>query len=189
MEIQISSLPEYTYVEDYYYITEEGYIVSYAKNGRRVLKSHINKSGYKINNITIKKGTGKKTFILHRIVAYAFLPKNIEHIEVNHIDGNKLNNNISNLEWVTKKENIEHSWNIGLRDNSWAKGSKNYQWKGNHKNCRSIVQKDKNGNVINKYNSIAIAARENPNLKRHRIDQALAKEDNYYEGFLWEYND
>ena len=63
---------------------------------------------------------------IHRLVAKAFIENTYPNIknEVNHIDGNKTNNNVDNLEWVSRKENIRHAFKIGL--NHGAKGIKNY---------------------------------------------------------------
>ena len=51
---------------------------------------------------------------VHRMVAEAFLPKREVANEINHIDGNKRNNHVSNLEWCTPKENMQHSKQLGL---------------------------------------------------------------------------
>lgn len=56
----------------------------------------------------------KKNFHIHRLVALAFIPKIENKPEVNHIDGNKSNNHISNLEWCTKSENMSHSYKTNL---------------------------------------------------------------------------
>ncbi len=71
-----------------------------------------NKNGYKRINLTVN---GVMTgFLVHRLVAEVFVknPRNLPH--VNHIDGEKLNNHPSNLEWVTHKENIHHAYKTGL---------------------------------------------------------------------------
>lgn len=51
---------------------------------------------------------------IHRLVATTFIPNPNNKPEVNHIDGNKENNNVTNLEWVTKSENGFHAYRIGL---------------------------------------------------------------------------
>lgn len=75
----------------------------YIMNGR---KSNIKPTAYvafSINGKHYRKD-------LHRLVAETFIPNHNESDEVNHIDGNRLNNNVSNLEWVTNKENIRHAF-------------------------------------------------------------------------------
>jgi hypothetical protein len=58
-----------------------------------------------------------KRFYIHRLVAFAFLDKGASKTEVNHIDGNKANNTLCNLEWVTSKENKHHAIEKGLTNN------------------------------------------------------------------------
>jgi len=95
------------------------------RNGKlRLLKAWINAYGYV--SVKLYKRTAPKTFIkkttpLHRIMAIAFLPNESNKPEVNHIDGNKKNNTLSNLEWNTSKENVTHAISNGLRD---TKGEK-----------------------------------------------------------------
>lgn len=92
----------------------------YTKTGKFPSLS-LDGSGYLTFNIFPKIGGIKKsrTIRIHRLVASAFIPNPDNLPEVNHKDGNKLNNCVSNLEWVTGYENIHHAWENGL-----AKGAK-----------------------------------------------------------------
>lgn len=76
-----------------------------------------NRSGteYQIINLTLSDGS-KKTFRLHRLVLMAFQPvENMQNLEVNHKDGNKMNNKLENLEWCTPSENQKHAFQTGLQ--------------------------------------------------------------------------
>ena len=68
--------------------------------------------GYKTVNLT--KNKVRKAFSVHRLVAEAFIPNPEGKPEVNHIDGDKLNNNYANLEWCTRRENLQHAYDTGL---------------------------------------------------------------------------
>jgi hypothetical protein len=75
-----------------------------------ILQPHLNKEGgYRRVNI------GGKHRYVHRLVAESFYDGDPKKLDVNHIDGNKENNTLSNLEWVTRKENIKHAFINGLK--------------------------------------------------------------------------
>ena len=94
-----------------YLINENGDIFDIKENKLR--KQTVSERGYLKVSFYVN---GKyKKFFIHRLVMIHFNPiDNMENLQVNHIDGNKQNNNVSNLEWCTNKENSEHAWRTGL---------------------------------------------------------------------------
>lgn len=161
--------------------------MSYFRGKRHKKAYSTNHKGYYAGTLSTYNGK-HKSFLAHRLVALAFIPNPENKEQVNHINGVKKDNKVTNLEWVTNQENMTHSWDTGLRDNSWSKGKRNYQWEGNHKNCRIVVQKDLEGNTLNIYKSIAIASRET-GLGINGIGKTCRGETttNHYKGYIWEF--
>lgn len=79
-----------------------------------LLKTRKNKNGY-IDIVLLKEGR-QSSFLIHRLVALNFIINNDNKEQINHKDGNKQNNNICNLEWCTRKENIKHSFDNNLQN-------------------------------------------------------------------------
>ena len=67
--------------------------------------------------ISINQNGKIKRKLVHRLVANAFIPNPLNKPQVNHKDGNKLNNNIENLEWCTCQENTKHAYDNKLQNN------------------------------------------------------------------------
>jgi hypothetical protein len=84
------------------------------KDGFRNLKLSANNTGYFM--VRPHKGGLGKTCKVHRLVAETFIPNPYNKRTVNHIDGNKTNNHVSNLEWSTHSENTQHAYDIGLME-------------------------------------------------------------------------
>lgn len=74
--------------------------------------------------VSLSKDNKQKFLAIHRLVAISFLGLH-EKLTVNHIDGNKENNRLENLEWISIEENLKHSWKSGLRDHLDTKGDLN----------------------------------------------------------------
>ena len=139
--------------EDLYLVSNIGNIRRKGKDKNR--KYNINKSGYVLVNLY---NNGKyKNLLVHRLVALAFIPNPENKPEVNHKDGNKLNNNADNLEWVTEKENVVHSYKklgrIGFAGN---KGNKD---KITEK-TKPVIQYDLNNKFIRVWASKEYASRK-----------------------------
>ncbi len=94
-----------------YRISENGNV--YTLNNKIKVYS-LNNKGYK--RITLSNQGIKKSFSIHRLVALHFIPNPLNLPQVNHLDGNKLNNHVSNLEWCTNKQNIRHAIDNNLAD-------------------------------------------------------------------------
>jgi DNA-binding CsgD family transcriptional regulator len=77
------------------------------------LRIGFNRNGYQ--NVKLCFNLKSKMFYLHKLVAETFLGERLDGFEVNHKDGNKVNNVVDNLEYVTHKENVLHSTELGLR--------------------------------------------------------------------------
>lgn len=99
-------------IDDKYVISSDGYVLN-TKTNKPVVFSK-DKKGYMKARLYSPNSTNpdkRKPFRLHRLIAKAFLNTYSDKLQVNHIDGDKTNNHISNLEMVTASENMYHAWN------------------------------------------------------------------------------
>lgn len=95
-----------------YFASRDGQIMSNIGSKKKILTQWVDTRGYKRVKIVInKKSTG---IGVHRLIALTFLPNPLNKEQVNHKDGNKKNNKVSNLEWNTCAENIKHAWKNNL---------------------------------------------------------------------------
>lgn len=91
-----------------YQISNLGNVRSYATNKWKPLaKTFIKKNG-EYGHLVTRLGVGSKHYSVHRLVAKAFIPNPDNKPEINHIDNNTRNNIVTNLEWVTHAENMQH---------------------------------------------------------------------------------
>lgn len=128
---------------------------------------------YKVNdNGYIRVYIYNKTYALHRLVALAFIENTENKEQVNHIDGNKINNKVENLEWVTNRENQIHKNKIGLGNNF----------------TRKITQYDLEMNKIKDFTSIVEASKE-LNIGKSNIRGVLKNSRKTSGGFIFKYLD
>lgn len=117
-----------------YYALEDGNI--YSEKTNKILSKHLDKDGYE--KVRLISEDGRHTYSVHRLILESFLPiENMENLQVNHIDGNKQNNNLTNLEWCTCHENNLHAHRIGLKT---QKGEKNNASKLTEDEVKEIIQ-------------------------------------------------
>ena len=105
-----------------YEVTSKGEVYSYKNGERKLLKPAVSGSGY--HGLSLSNGKEKKAVQVHRLVAMSFLPNPKKLEIVNHIDGNKTNNALSNLEWNTRKGNAKHWANTIAPKNAAARKEK-----------------------------------------------------------------
>lgn len=123
--------------EGCYQISDAGQIIRTGKStgatvGRR-LKLQDHKEGYIATSLWMDNK--EKRFLVHRLVYAAFCGPILDGLQINHINGNKKDNRLENLEAVTQQENIEHAVRTGLAD---GKGEKNSQAKLTAEKVRDI---------------------------------------------------
>lgn len=114
----------------------------------RILKPNKIKNGYLV--VYLSKNNTNYPCYIHRLVAEAFIPNPNRLPAINHIDGNKENCSVDNLEWVTYSENNQHAYDTGLK----PKGEGQYKAKLKEKDVREIRKRGKTGiyeSIANRY--------------------------------------
>lgn len=144
--------------EGLYQVNNLGQIKSlnFGRTGKQgLLKTTINKHGYEC--VHLSKNKGDQILFVHVLVAKAFIdnPNPSIKTQVNHIDGNKLNNHLDNLEWVSPKENTNHAIKNGLRERMPIRNPKGKS----NKFSKTIGQYSKQGDLIKVWFCISDAAR------------------------------
>lgn len=96
-----------------YFICDKGFVISTTR-GLTILKPRMGKHGYTRVYLRDVNTHKRKDYKLHRLVAEYFLDNDENFDIVNHIDGNKANNHVENLEWCTQRDNNLHAYAQGL---------------------------------------------------------------------------
>ena len=136
----------------------------------KIISQHV-RNGYKAACLYNPDTKQKNTYNVHRLVTEAFLPNIDNKLFVNHKDGNRQNNNIENLEWVSPKENSKHALDTNLH-----KGGK----------CKKVLQFTMDGVYIASFDSI-LEASKFTNTNDRQISSVCKGKRKSSGGFKWEY--
>lgn len=128
-----------------------------------------------------KPNQRSKTISVHRLVAEAFIKNPHNYPQVNHKDGDKTNNNVDNLEWVTASENKLHSFRV-LGYKGGKTGCIGYK----NPNSRPVIQMDLKGNFIAEYGSI-LQAEKHTGIANSAIGQVCRGKYKQTNGYIWHY--
>jgi hypothetical protein len=162
-----------------YRISSDGRL--YNVNTHKELKGHLDKNGYKC--FTTRCDGKNVTYKAHRLVAIEFIPNPDSLPQVNHKDGNKLNNTVENLEWVTHQQNMEH-WRlrqdfatqvntpIAKRESKLNKGK------------QPVLQYTLNGEFIEEFSSYMDAERKT-GIRSGNISLAARGKRHTAGGYIW----
>lgn len=160
--------------EGVYQVSNQGNVRRLLSGGRT--KPLKNREGL-YYTVSLSYSQYKKTYAVHRLVAETFLLRKPWETEVNHKDGNKHNNCVENLEWVTQQDNIKHATHV-LGNSPFGKPPRK---------CRCL---DDEGNVIAEYPSITEAAKALGKISaRAAITNVCKGYSPTAYGYHWEYAD
>lgn len=154
-----------------YQVSSNGYVMSL---GSETSKTKILKSGKASNGyltVALCKNGKQKTYCVHRLVAEAFIPNNQKLKCINHKDGNKTNNNVSNLEWCSSSYNNYHSIYTKLNDCS-----------------KAVYQYDLQGNLVKEWESQSKASRD-LGISQCNISACCRGLYKQARGFIWRFKE
>lgn len=154
--------------EGRYQISSYGNVRSLCNPQKVIIrKLKINHDGYYA--VTLFDGLSRQTFLVHRLVAQHFIPNPLNKSEVNHLDFNKTNNRLENLEWCTGEENLVHAYQHG-RSNIG----------------KPVEQLSKSGIPVREYKSIS-DARKKSGIGSKEIRNCALGISRSAGGYLWRF--
>lgn len=174
MEEIWKDIPDY---EGLYMVSNLGRVKSLSKyhhKREQILKNKLTKDGY--YETTLFKNGKAKYIRTHRLVAFAFIPNTFNKEQINHIDGNKLNNCVENLEWCTLQENKDHAIRTGLQDFIGEKNPK----------AKSVIQYDLNNNEIARFKTLREAMNKTGVLE-NKISTVCNHHRKTAGGYIWKF--
>ena len=154
------------------------------KNKKRIrtfknkkIKQILRKDGYYFVNLS--KNGKVKTAKVHRLIAETFLKNDVNCNIINHKDGNKINNNVTNLEWCTCSHNTKEAYRLGLRKPNILKEALNGR-------SKPVLQYDTSKNFIKKWSCIKEASKK-LKIKDSNISLVCKGKRKTAGGYIWKY--
>ena len=147
--------------------TQKTYLDGFRSTPQRIMKPHVINGGYL--QLMLTHSHIRKAHLVHRLVAESFIENPQKFPQVNHIDGDKLNNRVENLEWCTAKENMAHSVLYGIRTDT-----------------KPVVMLTKSGELVRAFPSIHEAERQTK-IWRSNIKECLKHSHKSAGGYIWRY--
>lgn len=180
-------MENWKFINANYEVSNKGNIksVNYRGTGKSAIrKQSISKNGYM--RVILSDNGKNKTYFVHRLVAAAFIPNPDNLPEIDHIDGNRANNDATNLRWCTRKQNLNYQKAINNKRetmkkvNTWFKKT----GKDNH-NAKPVYQYDLEGNFIKKWDCIHDAQR--CGFNHGNIISCCKGRLKHYKKYIWIY--
>jgi len=172
MEKEIKGFEKYT-------VTDRGRVISKGVELKKYRDYSPNGTHYEC--VYLYSGTPSKRRYrsVHRLVAEAFIPNPENKPQVNHIDGDKTNNSLDNLEWATQEENMQHAISLGLINRE-----------SNHNNrlSKGVMCSDKDGNKIKDFPSAREAVRQGFALSASNLSATLCGKRPTHNNYYWSFN-
>ena len=162
-------------INDCYFVDTKGNVYSNHGNGMKKLKVQRGFNDYLC--VTLYSNKKHNTYFVHRLIAKAFIPNPKNKSQVNHRDGNKQNNCVDNLEWVTPRENTKHAYDNGLTHLKVGADSPN---------AIKINQYDLKGNFIKTWGG-ATCVRNELKINKSNIIQCCKGKVKTAGGYIWKY--
>lgn len=178
-----------------YQISNKGQIKSLHNGKEKILKQYTNNKGYYM--IDLHKNGSVKKFTVHFLVASMFILNTENKEEIDHIDTNKSNNNVENLRWVTRQENLSNEVSKTKHKKAMSNRMFTDEWKENigkavkgknNPRAKKVAQYDLNGNLIKIWDYIKEVAID-LDISYWGLKETLnnGRKNNIYKGFIWKY--
>ena len=173
-----------------YLVTNKGRVLSlkdnHGKDRIKDLKQSKLKNGYL--SVLLYKNGKKYLRYVHRLVAQAFIPNPDNKPQINHIDENKTNNHVSNLEWMTHKENINHGTRNERAGKAISKTTSDGRYKGSrHNNAKAVIGFKINGCEIKYYKYMSECKKDG--FDPSNIVKCCKGKQEYHKNYVWYYAD